>query len=903
MRRFFLAVALVLASVASAIAQCAGGISQCPAASSANITDLFVVSQVNPNSPGGTGYTTRSVSGAQLASLFGSGVAISGTPAVGYVPIGTSPTTAAWGPLITGTVVANDLLVANSSGKIVDTSTVPSANFTGLNSANAIVFSGGSIATLGSITGGSGYTPSGVVRTLGTITPGSGYTAGTYTLVPLTGGTGTGLTATIIVEASGIVGSVALSAGFGGVGYTIGDVLSADAANLGGAGSGFSIPVATTQYLAVPVTGGTGTGAIANVGITAGGVVNFFALTNEGQNYSVSDVLSASVANLGGIGSGFSIPVNAVGQNPSAATSVFNTVNNVSGICVSLVKCYINQFQITDSVDNLSANSMYHNWWNSTIVGGALGTGRFVNEMDVAVTGTTTTPTNPQFTVFRPSINMAANFGGTTVTPLGAGFAMNPTCQVTAAAANIVGCAVMENDFTVGAGVNYLSSVFIQNILGAPHRSKGTRENVSLLSSLGAAPGGLTPGLDVIIQDGSFNGWPILDPNGSITRCYPHANTGNCGTINIGFDLSKYGTITTAVLLGPQSNGSIDGSFNYTGPQGRFNGTTTPTMAAGNLFLNGLLASNPTFAADGEGVIYLSTLGGLNIQGQGTNDDLRVFNKSGTKVFSIASGTNGLAVSGTVTAGNSLVAAGNVTAGNSLFAAATGTISFSGRGILSSSGAGTLQLGNADVAAPVAQFLTMQSVVAGTADAAGPTTTIRGALSSGAGTGGSINIQTTNTGAASTTQNSSTTAVTITGGATHLFELPLISTDATHTDATMCEDTTTHALYFGSGSAGICLGTSSERYKHGIADLDVGVNELMKLRPVQYYLNADHGDPNKLLYGFTAEQGMMAFPKLVGFDAEGRPSSFDHLGVVPPLVKGFQDHEARLQALERERKR
>lgn len=129
--------------------------------------------------------------------------------------------------------------------------------------------------------------------------------------------------------------------------------------------------------------------------------------------------------------------------------------------------------------------------------------------------------------------------------------------------------------------------------------------------------------------------------------------------------------------------------------------------------------------------------------------------------------------------------------------------------------------------------------------------------------------------------------------------LPTIGSDATHTDATVCEDTSTHQLYSGSGTAGICLGTSSARYKHDLAGLAEGLPEIMKLEPVHYRLNADHGDPTKLLYGFTAEQGAKALPSLVGFDAEGHPNTFDYLGVVPVLVHAIQQQQAEIENLKR----
>lgn len=83
-----------------------------------------------------------------------------------------------------------------------------------------------------------------VISALGTITSGSGYVNGTYTDVPLTGGSGTGAVATSITVSVGAVTSVTIAANGTGTGYAYGDILSASNANLGGTGSGFSIPVA-----------------------------------------------------------------------------------------------------------------------------------------------------------------------------------------------------------------------------------------------------------------------------------------------------------------------------------------------------------------------------------------------------------------------------------------------------------------------------------------------------------------------------------------------------------------------------------------------------------------------------------------------------------------------------------
>jgi hypothetical protein len=89
----------------------------------------------------------------------------------------------------------------------------------------------------------------GVILT-GTITAaGSGYNdgaAGTFTLVPLTGGDGSGAVATVVLGSSGQVTTVTITNG--GSGYNVGNTLSADLADLGNdGGSGFVYTVTTTS--------------------------------------------------------------------------------------------------------------------------------------------------------------------------------------------------------------------------------------------------------------------------------------------------------------------------------------------------------------------------------------------------------------------------------------------------------------------------------------------------------------------------------------------------------------------------------------------------------------------------------------------------------------------------------
>lgn len=73
-------------------------------------------------------------------------------------------------------------------------------------------------------------------------------------------------------------------------------------------GSGYT---ATGVYVDVPLTGGAGTGATADIHVS-GGEVTLVVIRNPGSGYTTSGTLSASNANLGGAGTGFAVAVTAV---------------------------------------------------------------------------------------------------------------------------------------------------------------------------------------------------------------------------------------------------------------------------------------------------------------------------------------------------------------------------------------------------------------------------------------------------------------------------------------------------------------------------------------------------------------------------------------------------------------
>ena len=93
----------------------------------------------------------------------------------------------------------------------------------------------------------------GVIGALGSVTGGSGYVNGVYSGVALSGSaTGVGALATITV-AGGAVANVVLTNQ--GKQFSVGDALSAAASALGGAGSGFSVSVASIGQFAMVLDG------------------------------------------------------------------------------------------------------------------------------------------------------------------------------------------------------------------------------------------------------------------------------------------------------------------------------------------------------------------------------------------------------------------------------------------------------------------------------------------------------------------------------------------------------------------------------------------------------------------------------------------------------------------------
>lgn len=130
-----------------------------------------------------------------------------------------------------------------------------------------------------------------------------------------------------------------------------------------------------------------------------------------------------------------------------------------------------------------------------------------------------------------------------------------------------------------------------------------------------------------------------------------------------------------------------------------------------------------------------------------------------------------------------------------------------------------------------------------------------------------------------------------------------ITADTAHTDSSVCQDTTTHQFYSGTGTLGVCLGTSTMTAKQNIIPVSEGLNKINALNPVTFNYKPGFGyDPHKSYYGFIAEEVEPILPMLVGHNAKGEIKSADYIGMIPVMVKSIQQLNDRVKSLENESK-
>lgn len=125
--------------------------------------------------------------------------------------------------------------------------------------------------------------------------------------------------------------------------------------------------------------------------------------------------------------------------------------------------------------------------------------------------------------------------------------------------------------------------------------------------------------------------------------------------------LSAGTTGTGSVVLqnSPTLAGTIGGNLTLTGnelftgnvslgSQLIVNGVSTPPSVANQTVVMGTITA-PTLANTGQGWVFNTAVGGLNLQGDGSSQDVTILNKSGTPVMQVPTGATGITFPGILT--------------------------------------------------------------------------------------------------------------------------------------------------------------------------------------------------------------------------------------------------------------
>lgn len=202
----------------------------------------------------------------------------------------------------------------------------------------------------------------------------------------------------------------------------------------------------------------------------------------------------------------------------------------------------------------------------------------------------------------------------------------------------------------------------------------------------------------------------------------------------------------------------------------KMNVTDTASNAA-SLLMDLQVGGTSKFKASKTGVLTLNNSGTVTWT---SADDLTFSSASAyqrVKAYSFWSSNLSAGIGDNGTAGQAAVHLGSTASigwTSSVVINATTYDTFIGR-----KAAANIRLGNADVAAPVAQTLSVQSVVAGTTNIAGTDLTITGSQGTGTGAGGKITFSAANAGTSGSTQNPLVDRMRISGidANTALFEI------------------------------------------------------------------------------------------------------------------------------------
>jgi len=96
-----------------------------------------------------------------------------------------------------------------------------------------------------------------------------------------------------------------------------------------------------------------------------------------------------------------------------------------------------------------------------------------------------------------------------------------------------------------------------------------------------------------------------------------------------------------------------------------------------------------------------------------------------------------------------------------------------------------------------------------------------------------------------------------------------------------------------------CL-ISSLRFKRDVRDLNMGLDTVLKLRPVNYFLKKPVGINDAVeQFGFIAEEAAEVDTRLVAYDNESQPKAFRYEQFTAVLAQAIQDLNQKVNRIER----
>jgi hypothetical protein len=120
-----------------------------------------------------------------------------------------------------------------------------------------------------------------------------------------------------------------------------------------------------------------------------------------------------------------------------------------------------------------------------------------------------------------------------------------------------------------------------------------------------------------------------------------------------------------------------------------------------------------------------------------------------------------------------------------------------------------------------------------------------------------------------------------------------VAADTAHTDATICRDTTSGLLLVGTGTLGICLGTSGNQFKTAFRKMEAGLDEIMKINLWNYrYINGYGDNGERIQYGSTAQDIAKVLPDLVRYNDKNEAINYDIGAFIPISLHAIQQLKA-----------